>query len=89
MDTEDVDSGDPKEDMLGEVWTGGLPMKYTKEQRLEIGRRIYEGEVNRFEAAAEYDIGPNTNCQFAEGNPMSGESKRLPDHQRSWRTTRL
>lgn len=64
MDTEDVDSGDPKEDMLGEVWTGGLPMKYTKEQRLEIGRRIYEGEVNRFEAAAEYDIGPNTAREY-------------------------
>ena len=39
-------------------------MKYTKEQRLEIGRRIYEGEVNRFEAAAEYDIGPNTAREY-------------------------
>ena len=35
-------------------------MKYTKDQRLEIGRRIYEGEISRFEAAAEYGIGSNT-----------------------------
>ena len=31
-------------------------MKYTKEERLDIGRRIYEGEINRYQAAAEYDI---------------------------------
>lgn len=31
-------------------------MKYTLEQRLDIGRRIYEGEITRFQAAAEYDI---------------------------------
>ena len=35
-------------------------MKYTKEQRLDIGRRIYEGEISRFEAAAEYGIGSDT-----------------------------
>lgn len=35
-------------------------MKYTKDQRLDIGRRIYEGEISRFEAAAEYGIGSNT-----------------------------
>ena len=31
-------------------------MKYTKEERLEIGRRIYEKEINRSQAALEYDI---------------------------------
>lgn len=31
-------------------------MKYTKKERLEIGRRIFEGEINRAEAALEYDI---------------------------------
>ena len=31
-------------------------MKYTPEERLEIGRRIYEGEINRYQAAVEYDI---------------------------------
>ena len=35
-------------------------MKYTKEQRLEIGRRIYNGEISRYEAAEEYDINANT-----------------------------
>jgi transposase len=35
-------------------------MKYTMEERLEIGRRIYQGEISRFEAAAEYGIGGDT-----------------------------
>ena len=34
-------------------------MKYTLEQRLDIGRRIYEGEITRFQAAQEYDINDN------------------------------
>ena len=39
-------------------------MKYTKDQRLDIGRRIYEGEISRFEAAAEYGIGSNTAREY-------------------------
>lgn len=35
-------------------------MKYTLEQRLDIGRRIYEGELTRFQAIIEYDISDNT-----------------------------
>ena len=31
-------------------------MKYTKNERLEIGRRIYSGEISRFQAAEEYGI---------------------------------
>lgn len=31
-------------------------MKYKKEERLEIGRRIYEGEITLASAATEYDI---------------------------------
>ena len=31
-------------------------MKYTKEQRLDIGRRIYNGELSKFEAADQYGI---------------------------------
>ena len=31
-------------------------MKYTKDQRLDIGRRIYEGEISRFEAATEFSF---------------------------------
>ena len=35
-------------------------MKYTKEQRLDIGRRIYDGEFTRYEAAEEYEISDET-----------------------------
>ena len=31
-------------------------MKYTLEERLAIGKRIYEGELNRYQAATEYGI---------------------------------
>ena len=31
-------------------------VKYTKEERLEIGRRIYNRELSVYDAAAEYDI---------------------------------
>ena len=35
-------------------------MKNTKEERLDIGRRIYDGEITRYEAADIYDIGVQT-----------------------------
>jgi transposase-like protein len=35
-------------------------MKYTKEQRLDIGRRIYDGEISKYEAAEQYDISYQT-----------------------------
>lgn len=35
-------------------------MKYKKEERLEIGRRIYEGELTRAMAANQYDINEYT-----------------------------
>jgi len=35
-------------------------MKYTKEERLDIGRRIYEGEFSRYTAAEAYDISEQT-----------------------------
>ena len=35
-------------------------MKYTKEERLDIGRRIYTGEMSRYEASEKYDININT-----------------------------
>ena len=31
-------------------------MKYTKEQRLDIGRRIYDGEIDCYQAAEQYGI---------------------------------
>lgn len=35
-------------------------MKYTKEERLVIGRRIYDGEISRYQDAEEYGIGEQT-----------------------------
>lgn len=35
-------------------------MKYTREERLDIGRRIYEGELGRYEAAEQYGINDQT-----------------------------
>ena len=34
--------------------------KFSQEERLEIGRRIYEGELNRYKAAARYGISEYT-----------------------------
>ena len=39
---------------------GGCRMKYTKEQHLDINRRIYDGELTRHEAAEEYEISDET-----------------------------
>jgi len=35
-------------------------MKYTKEERLDIGRRMYYEEINRFQAAEIYGVTPQT-----------------------------
>ena len=35
-------------------------MNYTQEERLDIGRRIYTGEITRSQAAEEYGIGEQT-----------------------------
>ena len=35
-------------------------MKYTKEERLDIGHRIYDGEISRYQAAVIYDINEQT-----------------------------
>lgn len=37
-----------------------LTVKYTKEQRLDIGRRIYDDEITKYEAAEQYDISHQT-----------------------------
>ena len=35
-------------------------MRYTKEERLDIGRRIYNGEITKYDAASQYDISHQT-----------------------------
>lgn len=39
-------------------------MKYTKEQRLDIGRRIYSGEISKYQAAEIYDISYQTAREY-------------------------
>ena len=39
-------------------------MKYTKEERLDIGQRIYNGELTRFEAAFQYGVSENTASDY-------------------------
>ena len=53
-------------------------MKYTKEQRLDIGRRIYDGEVSRYEAAEEYGINEQTARNYMR---MYRDANHLPPKQ--------
>ena len=53
-------------------------MKYTNEQRLDIGRRIYDGEISRYEAAEEYGINEQTARNYMR---MYQDAKQLPPKQ--------
>ena len=55
--------------------TGGCHLKYTKEQRLDIGRRIYDGELTRYEAAEEYEISDETARNYMR---QYRDANRLP-----------
>ena len=50
-------------------------MKYTKAQRLDIGRRIYDGELTRYEAAEEYEISDETARNYMR---QYRDANRLP-----------
>lgn len=39
-------------------------MKFNREERLEIGRRIYDGEITKYEAEKEYGISYNTAREY-------------------------
>ena len=56
-------------------------MKYTKEEKLNIGRRIYEGELTRYQAAEEYDIGENTARSYMR---MYRDLNQLPPKQKGY-----
>ena len=45
---------------MQQTWTGAIRMKYTLEERQEIGRRIYEHELTCQQAADEYGIHKHT-----------------------------
>lgn len=59
-------------------------MKYTKEQRLDIGRRIYNGEITRYQAAEQYDIGEQTARSYMrmyrDINPLPPRHQSNKDH---------
>ena len=53
-------------------------MKYTLEERLEIGRRIYDGEISRYEAAEQYGINDQTARNYMR---MYRDANQLPPKQ--------
>ena len=57
-------------------------MKYTKEERLDIGKRIYDGEITRYEAASKYGIGVQTARNYMR---MYRDANHLPPkHGKRW-----
>ena len=64
-------------------------MKYTREERLDIGKRIYEGEINRYQAAAEYGISDVTardymrQYRFTNGLPVKGARRSKQERVQS------
>ena len=55
-------------------------MKLTKEQRLEIGRRIYNNEITKFEAAEKYGISVTTARDYMR---MYRDANHLPPKKTS------
>ena len=52
-----------------------LTVKYTQEERLDIGRRIYEGEMTRYQAAEVYGINDQTARNYMR---MYRDANQLP-----------
>ena len=50
-------------------------MKYTLEERLDIGRRVYDGELSRYEAAEQYGINDQTARNYMR---MYRDANHLP-----------
>ena len=50
-------------------------MKYSKEERLKIGHRIYDGELNCYEAAEQYNIDYSTARDYMR---LYRDSNHLP-----------
>lgn len=50
-------------------------MKYTKEERLYIGQRIYENEISRYQAAESYGISSQTARDYMR---MYRDANQLP-----------
>lgn len=69
-----------------------LIMKYTKEERLDIGRRIYDGEITRNQAAQEYGIGEQTARDYMrlyrDVNHLPPKNNRRSSHDAFLHTTK-
>ncbi len=50
-------------------------MKYPQEERLDIGRRIYDGELSRYEASEQYGISEQTARNYMR---MYRDANHLP-----------
>lgn len=55
-------------------------MKYTREERLDIGRRIYEGELSRYQAAETYGISEMTARDYMR---LYRDANQLPAKHRT------
>ncbi len=66
-------------------------VKYTREERLEIGRKIYESEMNKNQAAEAYAISPYTAREYMRQyrdlnklpSKMQGRRKKHDRRQRA------
>ena len=60
-------------------------MKYTKEQRLDIGRQIYDREITKYQAAEIYDISVGTARDYMrlyrDANHLSDMKQGTPSGQ--------
>ena len=65
-------------------------MKYTKEERLDIGRRIYNGELTRYQAAEQYGINDQTARNYMrmyrDANQLPPKRGKRATHAVSFRT---
>lgn len=57
-------------------------MKYTKQEKLDIGRRIYDSEITRYQAAELYKICEGTARTYMR---MYRDANNLPAKKRSLR----
>ena len=60
-----------------------LTMRYTKEERLEIGRRIYVGELSSYEASQAYGVNVYTARDYMR---LYRDAHHLPPKLRTSRT---
>lgn len=74
-------------------------MKYTEEERLDIGRRVYTHELTEAEACAEYDLGTTSVERYVQKYKVSqgiyvnskkyGGNGKVVSYQKSARVIRF